>query len=523
MGGRIAAESKPDKGSQFYFELPLKYVQSTTLSAPSSSLHGLKVLLVDDNAMAVSVLTDMLESMTFKVTSANSGKDALICLKENHIKYDLVLIDWRMPDMDGCDTAKLIGKEYGDQRPIIIMMTAYGRDILEQQICDDYLDGLLVKPLTPSQLFDAIINAYDIKNIEGSTSIISATQQTMEPLNGRILLVEDSEINQLVAKELLEQMGLEVDTVNDGLKAIEYIKQQHPDLILMDIQMPGMDGYETTHKIREMSDKTSLPIFAMTANAMVGDAEKSIAAGMNGHISKPVDPDELYSILSEYLPKHLHTAPYNNNKNNDSWELPENSPAIIDIQRGVKQVGGNPDFYKKLLRNFVSGHSNCASQLKEMIESSRIEDARIAAHTLKGVGGNIAAIELQQAASDLEAILKSGELPSEDEFNRFDHVCDSLLSYLNQIIPSSVKQESDDQSLTKALPIDTIKLNHLIEMLSIGAATSIGLFEELKPALTQKMGNQQITQLDELIESYEFEQAEEILCKVLKEVVHEHA
>jgi signal transduction histidine kinase/ABC-type amino acid transport substrate-binding protein/DNA-binding response OmpR family regulator len=523
MGGKIAAESKPGKGSLFYFELPLKYVQSPTLSVPPSSLHGLKVLLVDDNAMAVSVLTDMLESMTFQVTSANSGKDALMCLKENHIEYDLVLIDWRMPGLDGCDTAKLIDEEYGEQRPIIIMMTAYGRDMLEQKLCDNYLDGLLVKPLTPSQLFDAIINAYDTKKTEDTTSMIPAMQQVMDPLAGRILLVEDSEINQLVAKELLEQMGLEVDTVDDGKKAIEYLKQQHPDLILMDIQMPGMDGYETTHKIRTMPDMASLPIFAMTANAMVGDAEKSIAAGMNGHISKPVDPDRLYNILSEYLPKQLNATPNTKNKSNDSWELPKKSPAYIDIQRGVTQVGGNPDFYKKLLRNFLSGHSNCASSLKEMIEDSRIEDARIAAHTLKGVGGNIAAIELQRVASDLEAILKSGKLPSEDEFNNFKHACETLLSYLNQIIPSSVNQESDDQSMTEDLPVDKVKLNNLIEMLSIGAATSIGLFEELKPALIQKMGNQQITLLDELIESYEFEQAEEILSKVLKDVVHDHA
>jgi two-component system sensor histidine kinase/response regulator len=523
MGGKIAAETKPDKGSIFYFELPLNYVQSTAPCAPSSSLHGLKVLLVDDNAMAVSVLSDMLESMTFQVTSVNSGKDALICMKENPVEYDLVLIDWRMPDMDGCDTAKHIGEKYGEQRPIIIMMTAYGRDMLEQQICDDYLDGLLIKPLTPSQLFDAIINAYDTKSSEDATSIIPTVQQVMEPLNGRILLVEDSEINQLVAKELLEQMGLEVDTVDDGKKAIEYIKQQHPDLILMDIQMPGMDGYETTHKIREMPDTTNIPIFAMTANAMVGDAEKSIASGMNGHISKPVNPDELYNILSEQLPKHLYTTPYKKSKTNDSWELPVESPACIDIQRGVSQVGGNPDFYQKLLRNFLTGHSNCAAHLKEMIENSRLEEARIAVHTLKGVGGNIAAIELQQAACELEAILELGKLPTEDEFNRFNHACESLLSYLNQIVPSSVNLEPDTQSLTEALPVDKIKLNHLIEMLSSGAATSIGLFNELKPALTQKMDSQQIALLDELIESYEFEQAEEILCKVLKEVVHDPA
>jgi ABC-type amino acid transport substrate-binding protein/DNA-binding response OmpR family regulator/nitrogen-specific signal transduction histidine kinase len=523
MGGKIAAESKPGKGSLFYFELPLNYVQSPTLFMPSSNLHGLRVLLVDDNAMAVSVLSDMLESMTFQVTSARSGKDALIWLEEHEMECNLVLIDWLMPGMDGCDTAKLICEKYGEQRPIIIMMTAYGRDMLDQHICDDYLDGLLVKPLTPSQLFDAIIRAYDSKELERPASNLPLVEQTTELLQGSILLVEDNEINQQVAKELLEQMGLDVDTVDDGKKAIEYVGQQHPDLILMDIQMPVMDGYETTRNLRKMPNMASLPIFAMTANALVGDADKSIAAGMNGHISKPVNPEELYNILSEYLPKQLNTAPRKKSKDNDSWALPEQSPTCIDLQRGLKQIGGNPSFYQKLLRDFLSGHGNCVSELKEMIEGSRMEDARRAAHTLKGVGGNIAAIELQQAASELEASLDGGKLPSEEEFNRFSRVCESLFSYLNQIIPSSVNQESDDQSLTGVLPIDKTKLQNLIEMLSSGAATSIGLFQELKPALAQKMGGQQIALLDELIESYEFDQAEELLCTVLKEEVHNHA
>jgi two-component system sensor histidine kinase/response regulator len=522
MGGKIAAESKPGKGSLFHFELPLSYVQSSTLSVSSSSLHGLKVLLVDDNTMAVSVLSDMLESMSFKVTSVNSGKDALIWLKEPDMECDLVLIDWRMPDMDGCDTAKLIDKEYGEQRPIIIMMTAYGREMMEQQTCDNYLDGLLVKPLTPSQLFDAIIRAYDAKESAQSTSTIPAMQQVSEPLQGKILLVEDSEINQLVAKELLEEIGLEVDTVDDGNKAIEYVNRQSPDLILMDIQMPVMDGYEATRKIREMPGMTDLPIFAMTANALVGDAEKSIAAGMNGHISKPVNTEELYNTLSEYLPKCPLTQSQEESNHNDSWELPKQSPACIDLQRGVKQVGGKPEFYLKLLRDFISGHGNCVSEIKEMIEASRIVDARRAAHTLKGVGGNIGAIELQQAASDLEAVLASSKLPSEEVFNRFDYVCESLLSYLNQIIPSSVNREPDVQSLSEALPVDKIKLKNLAETLSSGAATSIGLFEELKPALAQKIGSQQIALLNDLIESYEFEQAEELLCKVLEEKDHNH-
>jgi PAS domain S-box-containing protein len=307
MGGSIGAESDPGTGSRFHFELPLAYSKVHTNSTYHPVLQNLKVLLVDGSPLAQDILRGMLKPMSSQVVMAKSGTQALAILDESDSDFDLVLFDWRISDIDAGEMARRIHDEFnGKNRPIVIMMTANDHEMIEVGVNNQYLDKILVKPLTPFLLSDTIKDALKSRTLDKSFFVIPATQQTMkeqlqkEQLHGKILLVEDSEINQQVAKELLVQMGFDVDTVNDGDKAVRYIEQQRPDLVLMDIQMPVMDGYEATRRIRDLPGMSDLPIFAMTANALVGDADKSIQAGMNGHLSKPFNPEELYRIVSQY-------------------------------------------------------------------------------------------------------------------------------------------------------------------------------------------------------------------------------
>lgn len=431
MGGSIGAESTLGKGSLFHFELPLLVPSVQTLPVPHPELKNLKVLLVDDNPMAQDIIGDTLESMTFQVTSAKSGKEALSCLKSPNNGFNLVLLDWRLPDIDGFVVSENIHQTYGDDRPLVILMTAYGREVLDHNVSDQHIDGLLIKPLTPSQLFDAIIRAYDSRSTDESSLDTSITNNDLPwQLQGKVLLVEDNEINQQVAKELLEQIGLEVDTVDDGEQAVAYVKQQRPNLVLMDIQMPVMDGYEATRQIRKLPTMEDLPIFAMTANAMVGDAEKSALAGMNGHIAKPVDPEELYNTISEQLKNSTATT---NKAAQAGWTPPEKNPPGIDLQRGIKQVGGNPEFYLKLLGKFVTNHGNCVQQLHEMLECAELDDARRSAHTIKGVAGNIGAYDLQKKATELEATLAHGKPPSEELLQDYTLACETLFNTINSI------------------------------------------------------------------------------------------
>ncbi len=519
MGGSIGADSKSGQGSMFHFELPLRRQYPTPPTLPSPDLRGLRVLLVDDSSMARSVLCDMLESMTFSVITSDSGKDALNLLRRPGESYDLVLLDWRMPGMDGTACAIQIAEELGDGRPNIIMMTAYGRELMEQDIKSQAIDGFLVKPLTPSLLFDAIIRAFETRHADSSEETEWEQPDTKaQLLHGLVLLVEDNAINQQVAKELLEQMGLDVDTVADGEQAVRYVERQCPSLVLIDIQMPVMDGYEATRQIRALVDRADLPIYAMTANAMVGDAEKSLQAGMNGHIAKPVNPDELYRVLSQHLPKTT-TVPAGQPSNQDrssGWILPEHSPACLDLHAGVKQVGGDSDFYLKLLHDFVTNHGNCMEQVQQLLDDDQMEAARRKVHTLEGVSGNIGAAALQHSAGEIETFLRHGERPPEDLLNRFTQCCEELFEELQQILPAvpSAEPAAGISSPPAAREIAK-RLEELITALSASEARSMSLYSDLQPSLPRLLGTERAGHLQSLIEKFEYEEAAKLLNDTL--------
>jgi CheY-like chemotaxis protein/two-component sensor histidine kinase len=443
MGGSIGVESDPGMGSLFYFELPLGYSNTRLLSMPPSDLQNIKVLLVNDSPVAQKVLSDMLESMSFQVSIAGSGSQALVRLNEPDTNFDLVLLDWRLSGIDGSETARRIYEELdNEKRPVVIMMAAYDHEVMEQEINSQYLDGVLVNPPTPSLLLATIINAFESQSSDKPSFVASVDQQPKkEHLQGKVLLVEDNEINQQVAKELLEQMGLVVDTVDDGVQALRYIEQQRPDLVLMDIQMPVMDGYEATRRIRDLPEMSDLPIFAMTANALVGDADKSVRAGMNGHISKPIEPEELYRILSDHMPTPA------GEKEKTAWIPPVDNPPGINLQRGILQVGGKPEFYLKLLRNIIINHANCISEIDKLVMESRLEDAMRVAHTIKGIAATIGAYEMQHVAAQLEVCLAGDEVPSQELLEQFSQTCRNLLAVVQRLIPDSGSSSTSQKEI----------------------------------------------------------------------------
>lgn len=510
MGGSISAESRLGEGSVFRFQLPLRYGKPRGMPVPKPSLRGMSVLLADDSPMALDVLGDMLEALTFRVKTVSSGEDALATLRQADTDYDLVLLDWRMRGMDGDRTAELIQEDLGDKRPLIILMTAYGRELMDHEIAGTALDGFLIKPITPSLLFDAIIQA---KSSRENCNIVEPVRQDQPShlLRGHVLLVEDNEINQMVAMEILQQMGLRVDTASDGEAALNQVAKERPDLVLMDIQMPKMDGYQATKKIRAMTGCGGLPIFAMTANALSGDAEYSLAAGMNGHIAKPIDPEQLFNILSKHLPVTENAAISGSGHvaEPSSRQLPEQLQGI-DLQTGLKQIGGNQKLYLKLLGDFLKNHGDCVEHLQSLISSHKLDEARREAHTLKGVGGTIGALLLEQKATALENFLKNEEIPPEDLVSEFSSVCKTLFDSLRNLF-SETEDRIDAASTVDFLP----GIEALYRMLERGEVASKTLFGELKPVLAQQMSENQIAQMEELIRNFEFEQAATLIQNLL--------
>ena len=299
MKGEITVSSEPGVGSCFTFSLPFPLAEraSTAFLDGRTRRAGGRVLLIDDNEDARLIYAEMLRSLSFEPVVVASGEEALARLQSNGGHYSFALIDWRMPEMDGIETAAQIRGSSDTADLPLILMTAYGREAEQGSLQDADVDAILVKPFTGSQLTQAVASLRnDVDKKDGV-----AGRETSRVLRGEVLLVEDNEINQTVARTLLESMGLTVRVADNGLQGVEAVKTRLPDLVLMDIQMPVMDGYEAATAIRQCFNAADLPIIAMTANALEGDEDKSLRAGMDAHLAKPVSPEALHDALEPYL------------------------------------------------------------------------------------------------------------------------------------------------------------------------------------------------------------------------------
>ena len=416
MNGTIHAESTPGAGSRFTFELPFG-VAAPLPERQRFDAGNLRVLLVDDNTITRQVLGDLLLSLSFRVDVASSGEAALKRIVGERRPYDLLLIDWRMPGLDGIATANAVRDSDLDVQPRIILMTAYGRAAMDAGLELGRIDGFLVKPITPSHLLDAVANAMRPEHGAQQDPSRAVTGEPLHRLHGKVLLVEDNPINQQVAREILQQMGLEVRVAGSGMQCLEMVVAERPDLVLMDIQMPDMDGYETTAHIRQSAGLGSLPILAMTANAMSGDADRSLDAGMNGHITKPVDPVRLHRTLQAWLERGAEGSPPPDGprESDDSTDRTgtvrnQFDNGAIDFATGLMRVGGNQALYARLLDDFSARFADTTAGIESACRHEDCDRAERALHTLKGVAGNIGASAVQQIVTMLERHARSSDI-----------------------------------------------------------------------------------------------------------------
>ncbi|MCK5096833.1 MAG: response regulator, partial [Desulfobacteraceae bacterium] len=346
MGGNIVVKSEEGKGSTFSFYLTFKKKDKKAVNRFNfnAKLKGMKVLVVDDNEAARDIMYETLSSFRFNVKTVDSGMrslEELIKANNEDSPYKLILLDLIMPGMDGLETVKIIRKNHNISKIPIIIMTAFGREEVMQQTKKAGVNAFLMKPVKQSILLDTIMNIFDKKATHTPVIKEVDTPKEFAQLNGlNVLLVEDNKINQLVASRILEEAYIKVTIASTGLEAVQLLETTRFDLVLMDIQMPEMDGYSATGEIRNKLKLKDLPIIAMTAHAMAGDKEKCIKAGMDDYISKPIDPDFLYSKLIEFSPPdmsdpmadppvHKKEAPSKKASNNLSNNLPNNFPDYL--------------------------------------------------------------------------------------------------------------------------------------------------------------------------------------------------
>ncbi len=438
MGGEVGVHSVLGQGSCFWFTARLGVgAQHTRTPGHSAQVQGVPVLVVDDNALARMVLVESLSDQGFVADQAIDAETALQAIQERSLSarpYQLILWDWQMPAMDGLEAASRVRQMALEPCPKQVLVTAFGRDEVMGGAERVGMDDVLIKPVSPSTLQSCLMHVLG-GHLRTPTAGRGGTdpqghsllEQEVRTLRGRrILLVDDNDLNQQVGAELLQDAGFVVDLADDGQQALDRVQATAYDLVLMDMQMPVMDGLEATRRIRALPGFAALPIVAMTANAMQRDRERCTEVGMNGYVSKPIEPDELWRVLLAWLPRGtaipmalpMPMASAAEMATQVATLKAQTGPALawlhvegLDVPQALRRVAGNHRLYLKLLSSFVNRQAQSLDDLKQAIAAHDRPLAERLAHTFRGSSANLGMQGLALLAAEVEQTVRDGGLP----------------------------------------------------------------------------------------------------------------
>ena len=519
MDGSLRVESTLGHGSTFAFTASFKLQEQGTENIPTEfqPRQGLKALLVDDSESARMVLQDMLESFGFEVYAAASGQEAIALFQENHTEenpFSILIVDWKMPSMNGIELAEHLRKTT-QKIPAVVMVTAYGIESIKEATTQKTVDDYLLKPVNPSTLFDVINNLLHLTPTRSKTEVSSMVD--MEYLRGqltgrKVLLVEDNEMNLDLALELLGDVGIQVSIARNGLQALDAVDKERFDCVLMDIQMPEMDGLTATQKIRQEDKHKQLPILAMTAHAMKGEAEKSLAAGMNQHITKPIDPFILYTALI----KHIHQKDVEI-KQAATSSLPYEIEGI-HLDDGLYRLGNKRTSYEKLLKSYATVYGNIEEECAQLMRDQNVKALAAYVHTLTGITGNIGAKALHERLAPISAKLHHQAQTNTSGLDDADIVsCKSLahdIASLTQRINNTLSNDTAEVEGKRAIDDKTLseKWSELLVRTSNSDSSAMDLAEELLNTYALDLEvSYRLKKCLTALENFEFEEAQQHL------------
>ncbi len=535
MGGRVWVDSVPDQGSSFHFTAHFPLTNPPAPPAtPLPRADAMRVLVVDDQPDACLALEDLLGALGVGtvlpggIDRADDGDTALAMVdqaEQAQRPYDLLLIDWVMPRLDGAGVLAALQLRHDRKGPLPVVVSAYDSDLLHDTASELGVQHFLPKPVLPESLRDLIkwLAGGDTHRVPNPAFV-----GQVESLRGlRVMLVEDNPINQQLAVELMQAQDAQVDVASNGQEGVDHINRHEPGyyhVVLMDLQMPVMDGYEATRLLRRDARHVNLPIIAMTAHAMAEERQRCMVLGMNGHISKPIDPEVLYATLAGFLTVPANDRPgpvtaTNSRAGTDTAEGPLDLPQIIglDLAAGLRHTNGNRSLYARLLVSFARDFGGFAVKLLGLLESDRADEALRVVHTLKGLAATLGAREVRSLATALESAIRDVTDPAQVRHHLAEtgDALDALLGAIRLVygdsdglpqIGTGAQPTSDADAGASPIPI-TEWLPRFKALLASGDTDACTLWETQKSGIGNQLPTHVVERVSAAMEVFDFDGA----------------
>ena len=518
MGGEVGVNSCLGEGSTFWFTARFgRSHHAVPLLETSDLADGRRVLVVDDNAIARQVLQEMLNRLGFLAEAVDGAVAAIAAVSQADLEgapYALVLMDWQMPEVDGLEAARRIRSLGLRLPPQMLLVTAFSVDDAMAQVQRGEFAAVLAKPVNPVLLLSQVRQALNKKSlparVTGAPQLLSAPGSSLagagdlsELRGAHVLAVDDNDINLQVVQEILEDVGLQVSTAADGAQAVAMVRALRYDLVLMDMQMPVMDGLEATRAIRALADHGNLPIVAMTANAMAQDRQRCLDAGMNDFVAKPIEPDRLFDVLRQWLRPLAAALPASGQAPSGAeWAGIEG----LDAVAGLRRVRGKAEAYRAMLARFVDGQRDAVQRLELALQSGETALAERIAHTLKGVAANLGASAVQAQAGELEMAIRAATPMAQlrPQIKALALAAECLLAKIAARLPSPVEPPAGP---IHSDPIASAGIDdRLLGLLQDGDPTAQTLVAENGGLLRQTLGTSW-SAFEMALQQFDFEQA----------------